>query len=429
MTSAEERRARWEAQSEAVRRQVEATPYQPADWERQRELDDLAKHSYCTVCRSRRIIVIFVEREFRIKCDCWPAAPMLAANTTRSFVAEKLGGMVMTQLARRPDKDISALTAPEVKEYFCPEASEQEAGLFLRFCLAQDLNPFIGDAYLVKYRGTNPKASIIIGYNVHLRRATRHPEFAGYNSGVVTQDASGAIHEREGTMVWPGETLLGGWARVHRKNFVEPVTHRVSLEEYTKDRQIWKDIPATMISIRALSQATKRVFPETEREMRERFGDNFYSLSIIDYDSAQAEALMDDAKLEEINQLEPTFNAEVATSSPVEEDEAMGMFGDPPIGGEVVDTETGEILTPEEAPPGDAPQPSGEAPAAPAVPANPDDVLSPEAMDKVLTTAEKAGLTQAYIERSIGGPIETHWKPWLRERNIRSMTDALLRLQ
>lgn len=53
------------------------------------------------------------------------------------------------------------LSAETVKNYICPDANQQEILYFLELCKAQQLNPFIRDAYLVKY-GQQP-AQIIVG--------------------------------------------------------------------------------------------------------------------------------------------------------------------------------------------------------------------------------------------------------------------------
>ena len=58
------------------------------------------------------------------------------------------------------------LTAETIKRYICPDATEQEILYFLELCKAQKLNPFIRDAYLVKY-GSQP-AQIIVGKDVFI---------------------------------------------------------------------------------------------------------------------------------------------------------------------------------------------------------------------------------------------------------------------
>ena len=58
------------------------------------------------------------------------------------------------------------LNAETVKNYICPRATQQEILMFLELCKAQKLNPFIRDAYLVKYG--DQAANIIVGKDVFL---------------------------------------------------------------------------------------------------------------------------------------------------------------------------------------------------------------------------------------------------------------------
>ena len=83
---------------------------------------------------------------------------------------------------------------------------------FLELCRAQNLNPFIKDAYLVKY-GSNP-ATIITGKEVFTKRAAKNKSYKGFEAGITVQRGN-SIERREGSAVFAGEKLLGGWARVH----------------------------------------------------------------------------------------------------------------------------------------------------------------------------------------------------------------------
>lgn len=142
--------------------------------------------------------------------------------------------------------------------------TDQEIMLFLQLCKYQKLNPFIREAYLIKY-GTEA-ATIVVGKDVFTRRATMIPDFQGFEAGVVVQKKDG-IEYRKGTLVLPGEELVGGWAKVYRKNWSVPLETTVSLKEYVrhkKDGQVmsnWQKMPATMIRKVALVQALREAFP------------------------------------------------------------------------------------------------------------------------------------------------------------------------
>ncbi|MBQ9013583.1 MAG: recombinase RecT, partial [Bacilli bacterium] len=78
------------------------------------------------------------------------------------------------------------------------EANEQEILMFIELCKAQKLNPFVRDAYLVKY-GSNP-AQIFVGKDVFIKRANSDPNFDGMKAGLVVLDKNGQIVERDGAL-------------------------------------------------------------------------------------------------------------------------------------------------------------------------------------------------------------------------------------
>lgn len=161
------------------------------------------------------------------------------------------------------------LTAETVKNYIAPNASEQETLMFIELCKAQNLNPFVRDAYLVKY-GNQP-AQIIVGKDVFIKRASENPNFNGMRAGIVVLMKDGQIQEREGALKLPGETLVGGWCEVYLKDKQYPTKAIVSFEEYaqkTKEGKLnsmWSSKGATMIRKVAQSQALREAFPKELR--------------------------------------------------------------------------------------------------------------------------------------------------------------------
>lgn len=162
------------------------------------------------------------------------------------------------------------LTKETVKNYLGgQDATDQEILMFLELCKAQNLNPFIRDAYLVKYR--NSPAQIIVGKDVFIKRAYDNPNFNGMKAGVVVIDKNGELKEREGALKLPGEDLVGGWCEVYLKDKDFPVRSVPSFEEYaqkTKEGKLnsmWSNKGATMIRKVAQSQALREAFPKELR--------------------------------------------------------------------------------------------------------------------------------------------------------------------
>jgi len=145
------------------------------------------------------------------------------------------------------------------------KVTDQEVMLFLGLCKYRKLNPFIRDAYLIKF-GNSP-ATMVVGKDVFTRRANTNTNCAGWKAGVIIKTEAG-LEEREGTFLLEGELLVGGWAEIHRHNWTIALKHTVSLKEcerHKKDGSLmknWKEMPATMIRKVALVQALREAFPE-----------------------------------------------------------------------------------------------------------------------------------------------------------------------
>ncbi len=178
-----------------------------------------------------------------------------------------------TALARIRDVE---LTPETIIKYLCPDASFEEAVLFLQVCKHRNLNPFIpGEVFLIKYDKMQPAATVV-GKYAFTKKADAHPDFRGYHAGIIVLSTEGKIEEREGTFYLPRgkntregdvfETLLGGWARVKRQNREDTIS-KVALHEcvrYKKDGQLtraWQEQPATQISKTAVVRALRDAFP------------------------------------------------------------------------------------------------------------------------------------------------------------------------
>ena len=140
--------------------------------------------------------------------------------------------------------------------------SDQEVVMFLNLCKFNRLNPFLREAYLIKY-GSSP-ATMVVGKDAITKRAMRNPNYEGQQAGVVVLNEDGSLESRVGTIHLENESLVGGWARVYVKGYRHPV---VQFDEYVqmkdgKPTSNWKAKPGTMIRKVALTQALREAFPE-----------------------------------------------------------------------------------------------------------------------------------------------------------------------
>ena len=171
--------------------------------------------------------------------------------------------MVVTELARYKDSFGTEveLSIEEIKRTICPQATDQEAANFLHLCRYMGLNPFVRDAYLIKY-GT-AAASMVVGKDAFTKRADSHPQFAGMESGVIVQTSSNDLVNRKGTLVLPDETIVGGWARVARVDRKLDTDTTVAFNEFSTGQAMWKKMPGTMIEKVAIVKALRTAFPST----------------------------------------------------------------------------------------------------------------------------------------------------------------------
>ena len=153
------------------------------------------------------------------------------------------------------------LSIAEIKRTICPKANDKEAASFLQLCRYMGLNPFVNDAYLIKYG--DAAATMVVGKDAFTKRADAHPQFAGIESGVIIQTGDKEPVNRTGTLGLSGETIVGGWARGARTDRKLDVDTTVSFLEYSTGRAMWAKMPSTMIEKVAIVKALRTAFPAT----------------------------------------------------------------------------------------------------------------------------------------------------------------------
>ena len=125
--------------------------------------------------------------------------------------------------------------------------TDQEVMMFMALCRYQNLNPFLREAYLIKY-GTE-KATIVVGKETFLKRAVKNPKYRGHETGI---DDEGKV----------------AWAKVYVEGYVVPICCEVDFEEYVGRKRdgsinrMWKEKGRTMLKKVALVQALREAFPE-----------------------------------------------------------------------------------------------------------------------------------------------------------------------
>lgn len=122
-----------------------------------------------------------------------------------------------------------------VRKYLDPQgkASDEELAYFIAQAKAQNLNPFTKEIYFIKY-GNQP-AQVVTAKSAFEKKADSHPQFDGKEAGVIyLQD--GEVKYSRGAFIPKGAEILGGWAKVYRKDRAYPTETEVSFEEYDNSK-------------------------------------------------------------------------------------------------------------------------------------------------------------------------------------------------
>lgn len=167
------------------------------------------------------------------------------------------------------DQEIK-LTPKIVQDYLVGTTAQitmPEFKLFTELCKVRKLNPFLREAYLIKYSNNQP-ASIVVGKDAILKRAVLNQKYNGMKSGIIVVNDKGEVTERKGTFKLENETLVGGWAEVFRKDWEHSIYCSVSINEAIQKKgngepnSNWSKQPATMIEKVAKVRALREAFVE-----------------------------------------------------------------------------------------------------------------------------------------------------------------------
>ena len=145
--------------------------------------------------------------------------------------------------------------------------SNEELVMFLNLCKFNQLNPWLKEAFCIKYG--SEAATMVVAISALLKRAEDHPAYDGKEAGIIVYNGAGEILYRKGSFKLPDEKIIGGYAEVWRKDRSHSCRSEVSFEEYAgrkKDGTLnnqWATKPATMIRKVALAQALREAFPKS----------------------------------------------------------------------------------------------------------------------------------------------------------------------
>ena len=131
----------------------------------------------------------------------------------------------------------------DVKKYIAPNATDKELFLFMGICKSYGLNPLKREIHFVKYG--NAAASIIVGYEIYLKRAERTGKLDGWKCWIEKDEI--------------GEKAV---IEIKRKDQSTPIKWEVYRKEFDKQQSTWKAMPTFMLKKVAIAQGFRLAFPE-----------------------------------------------------------------------------------------------------------------------------------------------------------------------
>jgi phage recombination protein Bet len=114
--------------------------------------------------------------------------------------------------------------------------TNQELFMYMGVCKSRGLNPFIKDAYLIKYTPNDP-AAIIVSIDYYRKRAKAQPDCEGWKTGIILKNSDQKLEYREGCILLDNEDLLGAWFEAKPCHWKIPMRKEINLKRYIKKRK------------------------------------------------------------------------------------------------------------------------------------------------------------------------------------------------
>lgn len=150
--------------------------------------------------------------------------------------------MENTSLATKDQFNPETLNSYMAAMGLASKLTESEKTQFVELAKAFNLNPFTREIYAIKY-GNN--FSLVIGYEVYLKRAERNGDLAGWSTRFEKEDND-------------TKCII----TIHRKSWSQPLIHEVYLSEYHQKNSMWNTKTKTMLRKVAICQGFRMAFPD-----------------------------------------------------------------------------------------------------------------------------------------------------------------------
>ena len=136
-------------------------------------------------------------------------------------------------------KEDMVISPDDIKKFIAPNATDKELFMFMGIAKSFGLNPLKREVHFVKYG--NAPASIIVGYEIYLKRAERTGKLDGWKCWI---EGDKAVIE------------------IKRKDQSIPIKWEVDRKEFDKQQSTWKAMPNFMLKKVAIAQGFRLAFPD-----------------------------------------------------------------------------------------------------------------------------------------------------------------------
>jgi phage recombination protein Bet len=154
-----------------------------------------------------------------------------------------------------------------IKKMCAPNATEDEFKRFMMICREYSLDPLKKHAYILK-------GSAIISIDGYIKIANSSPSFDGMESDTVYEGDTITKRENGSLLITYGpahnnfekDKIKGAFCNVYRNDRTKATSAYVSLKEYNKPTDTWKNYTSAMITKTAEVMAIKKAFDLSDGE-------------------------------------------------------------------------------------------------------------------------------------------------------------------
>ena len=225
----------------------------------------------------------------------------------------------------------------EIRRMVSPSAplTDLEFSFLIQLGKATQLNPFMREIWVVKYRRRNRDtgkyedlpAQIFIGRDGYRKAAQRQKDYEYHQvNAVYTKDQFTIVNDDINHTYGFGNRgeLVGAYCIVKRKKSSKATYVMASMDEYNLNQSLWKEKPETMIKKVAEAQALRQAFQEV-------FAGTYSDVELPEQEKPTLKIIGGNTQTEKLNRLLNNQSVDMETGEVIEKTEQINSAGNPDI--------------------------------------------------------------------------------------------------